>query len=399
MTYDSYRPSGSSSLSPRSLPRSSCTSINGALYHKSSEETLRSHEGSISNCSVHNFTPAIDEAPLELSGQDPSISDHKSLHSLLKTTYNFRNQSLSTVCSIRDPESNRGSTATSTLRHSLSLSSLDDEAESSLRPSLAVSPTLITDSRPSQDSSPVYAVFTSTHTDDGNSQLSSIMEIMETSTTYTPSIRPADFLPRPSHRMGTTSRSSPGMVTLRTTPPAAEVHALTRVRALHSFEPTESDELAFEKGDIIKVVNREYKDWWRGQLNDFTGIFPVNYVVRLRANFYVCLCWCLRFGGVQETLPEPTSAELAAEALQDASVYSQAANADRLLTMLRTLDPAKDNLADIEVIQELYHDCMFLRPKIVKLINKYSQKCGMLTSVNNESLPELTISLPCLQLI
>lgn len=54
---------------------------------------------------------------------------------------------------------------------------------------------------------------------------------------------------------------------------------VTRVRALHSFEPSESGELAFERGDVIKVVDRGYKDWWRGQLRGRTGIFPVNYVV------------------------------------------------------------------------------------------------------------------------
>lgn len=59
--------------------------------------------------------------------------------------------------------------------------------------------------------------------------------------------------------------------------------------------------------------------------------------------------------------------------------------------MLRTMDPARDNLADNEEIQvccrfhmnyivlnihpqELYRSCMSLRPKIVKLIDKYSQK-------------------------
>ncbi|KAK7687666.1 hypothetical protein QCA50_008881 [Cerrena zonata] len=79
---------------------------------------------------------------------------------------------------------------------------------------------------------------------------------------------------------------------------------VTRVRALHTFEPTEAGELGFEKGDIIKVVDRGYKDWWRGQLKGRTGIFPVNYV---------------------EPLPEPTSAELAKEAEQEAAVFGQAA--------------------------------------------------------------------------
>ena len=76
----------------------------------------------------------------------------------------------------------------------------------------------------------------------------------------------------------------------------------------------------------------------------------------------------------QEPLPEPSAVELAAEAQQEFAVFSQSANVDRLLTMLRSLDPAKDNLADNEEIQELYRSSMALRPKIVKLIDKYSQK-------------------------
>ncbi|KAA1468971.1 hypothetical protein DENSPDRAFT_863919 [Dentipellis sp. KUC8613] len=153
-------------------------------------------------------------------------------------------------------------------------------------------------------------------------------------------------------------------------PSPSVTSVVTRVRALHTFEPTEPGELAFEKGDIIKVVDRGYKDWWRGQLKGRTGIFPVNYV---------------------EPLPEPTAAELAAEAQQESAVFSQAANVDRLLTMLRTLDPAKDNLADNEEIQELYRSSMALRPKIVKLIDKYSQKRADLVAMNESFVKARTI--------
>ncbi|KIM38361.1 hypothetical protein M413DRAFT_420484 [Hebeloma cylindrosporum] len=145
---------------------------------------------------------------------------------------------------------------------------------------------------------------------------------------------------------------------------------VTRVRALHTFEPTEPGELAFEKGDIIKVVDRGYKDWWRGQLKGRTGIFPVNYV---------------------ESMPEPTAAELAKEAEQEAAVFSQAVNVEKLLNMLRALDPAKDNLADNEEIQELYRSSMALRPKIVKLIDKYSQKRADLVSMNETFVRARTI--------
>ncbi|GJJ11394.1 hypothetical protein Clacol_005627 [Clathrus columnatus] len=136
---------------------------------------------------------------------------------------------------------------------------------------------------------------------------------------------------------------------------------VTRVRALHSFEPTVAGELAFEKGDIIKVTDRAYENWWRGQLKGRTGIFPVNYV---------------------EPLPDLTVEELAREAEQEATVFAQAANIDKLISMLRGLDPAKDNLADNEEIQELYRSSMALRPKIVKLIDKYSQKRAELVAMN-----------------
>jgi signal transducing adaptor molecule len=50
-------------------------------------------------------------------------------------------------------------------------------------------------------------------------------------------------------------------------------------------------------------------------------------------------------------MPEPSATELAKEAEQEAAVFSQAMNVEKLLNMLRALDPAKDNLADDEEIQ------------------------------------------------
>ena len=50
-------------------------------------------------------------------------------------------------------------------------------------------------------------------------------------------------------------------------------------------------------------------------------------------------------------MPEPTAVELAKEAEQEAAVFSQAVNVEKLLNMLRALDPVKDNLADNEEIQ------------------------------------------------
>ena len=54
---------------------------------------------------------------------------------------------------------------------------------------------------------------------------------------------------------------------------------------------------------------------------------------------------------MQELLPDPTPEEIAKEAEQEAAVFAQAANIDKLLSMLRGLDPARDSLADNEEIQ------------------------------------------------
>ena len=74
----------------------------------------------------------------------------------------------------------------------------------------------------------------------------------------------------------------PSPVGSKSPAPSTEEGYVSRVRALYSFEPTDDNELAFEKGAIIKVHKREYKDWWRGACNGRIGIFPVNYVVRFR---------------------------------------------------------------------------------------------------------------------
>ncbi|KAI0286016.1 hypothetical protein BGY98DRAFT_253115 [Russula aff. rugulosa BPL654] len=151
---------------------SSHTSITGnVLYRRSSEKTIQSYRGSISNSSMHT-TSTVTTHEEDLSGpswgQGPDrgfpIPDHKSSHSLEKLTFGDRNQSLSTVYTIREPEFDRSSIETSTptqeLR-SLSLHSLEDKAVSSLPStphSSAYSP--VTDPIPSSSLNYDYALST-----------------------------------------------------------------------------------------------------------------------------------------------------------------------------------------------------------------------------------------------
>jgi signal transducing adaptor molecule len=44
------------------------------------------------------------------------------------------------------------------------------------------------------------------------------------------------------------------------------------VRALYNFTTVEAGELVFHKGDVIRVLERNYKEWWRGACNGHIGV-------------------------------------------------------------------------------------------------------------------------------
>lgn len=128
---------------------------------------------------------------------------------------------------------------------------------------------------------------------------------------------------------------------------------VSRVRALYDFTPSEPGELAFRKGDIIAVLESVYKDWWKGSLRGQTGIFPLNYV---------------------EKLQDPTKEELERESQMEAEVFAEIKNVEKLLALLSTNSSA--DARDNEEITGLYHKTVAIRPKLIELIGKYSQKKG-----------------------
>ncbi|KZF21128.1 hypothetical protein L228DRAFT_284198 [Xylona heveae TC161] len=137
---------------------------------------------------------------------------------------------------------------------------------------------------------------------------------------------------------------------------------VSRVRALFDFQPSEPGELQFRKGDIIAVLESVYKDWWKGSLRGQTGIFPLNYV---------------------EKLPDPTADELQREAQMEAEVFAEIKNVEKLLTLLST-SGVELSSRDTEEITTLYHSTLAIRPKLIELIGKYSQKKDDFTQLNEK---------------
>ena len=54
--------------------------------------------------------------------------------------------------------------------------------------------------------------------------------------------------------------------------PVLDINSATRVRAIFTFSSQEVGELNFQRGDVIKVLDREFKEWWRGACNGLIGV-------------------------------------------------------------------------------------------------------------------------------
>ncbi|XP_027996135.2 intersectin-2 isoform X2 [Eptesicus fuscus] len=55
-------------------------------------------------------------------------------------------------------------------------------------------------------------------------------------------------------------------------------HPVCQVIAMYDYAANNEDELNFSKGQLINVLNKDDPDWWQGEINGMTGLFPSNYV-------------------------------------------------------------------------------------------------------------------------
>lgn len=77
-------------------------------------------------------------------------------------------------------------------------------------------------------------------------------------------------------------RSSPPppikAATVRAPPPAAPVRGLGTAKALYDYTGAEKDDLSFEEGNSIVVLEHVSDDWWKGSFRGRSGLFPAAYV-------------------------------------------------------------------------------------------------------------------------
>ncbi|XP_031815196.1 intersectin-1 isoform X5 [Sarcophilus harrisii] len=86
---------------------------------------------------------------------------------------------------------------------------------------------------------------------------------------------------------------SPGTSKITPTEPPKSITLPTvcQVIGMYDYTAQNDDELAFNKGQIINVLNKEDPDWWKGEVNGQVGLFPSNYV-KMTTDMDPSQQWC-----------------------------------------------------------------------------------------------------------
>ncbi|CAN9506941.1 unnamed protein product [Ophioblennius macclurei] len=65
-----------------------------------------------------------------------------------------------------------------------------------------------------------------------------------------------------------------------------------QVIAIYDYKAANEDEMSFSKGQLINVLDKTNPDWWKGEINGTTGLFPTNYVKMTMADCDPSQQWC-----------------------------------------------------------------------------------------------------------
>ncbi|XP_058453908.1 signal transducing adapter molecule 1-like [Malaya genurostris] len=166
---------------------------------------------------------------------------------------------------------------------------------------------------------------------------------------------------------------------------AAPVVEPRKVRALYDFEAAEDNELTFQAGEIIMVLDDSDPNWWKGQNQRGEGLFPSNFVTSdLNAEPEGAVGGSstgkskknVQFSDEQKKEEENGSAK-------DQTIEINEEKIDRLLHLLHEADP-EDPSADTEEMLQLEQVVNQMGPLIDTELERVDRKHAQLTQLSSD---------------
>ncbi|XP_067344723.1 intersectin-2b isoform X2 [Channa argus] len=77
-----------------------------------------------------------------------------------------------------------------------------------------------------------------------------------------------------------------------------------QVIAIYDYTAANQDEMSFSSGQLINVLDKNNPDWWKGEINGITGLFPTNYVKMTTADCDPSQQWCADLNSLDSMSPQ-----------------------------------------------------------------------------------------------
>ncbi|XP_069378408.1 intersectin-2b isoform X2 [Paralichthys olivaceus] len=77
-----------------------------------------------------------------------------------------------------------------------------------------------------------------------------------------------------------------------------------QVIAIYDYTAANGDEMSFSKAQLINVIDKSNPDWWKGEINGVTGLFPTNYVTMTTAECDPSQQWCADLNSLDSLSPQ-----------------------------------------------------------------------------------------------